>query len=143
MKGEQANYIISLWTAFLFPPKTRIKKAIRQIKKFVWKHARSKNVALSTEVNEFLHKHSKNIPKKISATLLKEPERVMVFLEKGKELEIYLKKKDAKKEKKDEKSVKKEKAEDKQETAEQKQKLENKKAKEEAARAAEIKRKTA
>ena len=55
MKGEQANYTINLSTAFQFAPKDRTRKALRQIKKFCWKHVRTKKVFVSNEVNEFFH----------------------------------------------------------------------------------------
>ncbi len=138
MKGDQASYTINLEKAFLFPPRIRIRKAITKIGKFVKKHTRSKNFALSTEVNEFLHLHSKNIPRRVPAILLKEADRVMVFLQNGKQLQEYLKKKeDDKKKKEPKKEEKKEEGGE-----EKKKKLEAKKAKEDAAKAADIKRKT-
>src|SRR3989344_2904667 len=143
MKGEQANYVIGLEKAFLFPPKTRVKKAITQIRKFVKKHTRMQNFALSNEVNEYLHKHSKNIPKKIPATLLREPNRIVIFLQNGKALPEYIKKNAEKK--KEQKESKKEEKKDKAEKTPEndtEKKLEEKKAKEDAAKAADIKRKT-
>ncbi len=151
MKGEQANYIIPLDRAFLFPPKKRIRKALNEIKRFVKKHTRAKEILVSTEINEFIHKNSKNIPRKISATLLKENEKVSVYLETGKQLKEYLSKKDALKKQKEKKS--KEKSDKKKEdqptkgapegkAEEDEKKLEEKKAKEAAIKSADMKRKT-
>lgn len=147
MKGEQADYIIPLKKAFLFPKLKRIRKALTQIKKFVWKHARSKKVLVSNEINELLHANSKNIPHRIPATLFRDGDKVIVFKQKGRGIGEYLKKKEAvkKKDKKD-KEAKKEAKEEKKEEAEKgeehKRKLEEKKAKEESAKASEIKRRT-
>lgn len=148
MKGEKAEYKINLGKAFLFTPRIRVRKALGVIKKFVKKHTRAKeeNIFVSPEVNEVLHLNSKNIPKKIDVTLLKEGDKVTVFSQKGKGLEEHVKKEKAKKEekaKKDDKA-KKEKAESKEKEAqkeEEKHKLEEKKEMEKSAQAAEIKRK--
>ncbi|MCR4368883.1 MAG: 60S ribosomal protein L31 [archaeon] len=144
MKGEQANYVIPLRDVFDAQPKKRIRKALTEIQRFAKKHTRAKEIAISNEVNEKLHAHSKNIPRRINATLRKEETRVIVFLEGGKELAQFLAKKDAtKKKKKDEEAKKKEtKKEDAEKTEDDKKKLEEKKAREDAARASEIKRKT-
>jgi ribosomal protein L31E len=141
MKGEQANYNISLAKAFLYPPKKRIIKAIGVIKKFAKKHTRAKTINISNEVNEYLHKNSKNLPRKVNAILLKENDKITIFMQNGKELKTYLKKREEEKKKKEEKKEeqKKEKSE-KEET--DKIKLEEKKKKEEAAEAAQMKRKT-
>ncbi len=145
MKGEQADYVIPLSKAFSFPPKKRITKALAVIRAFVKKHARTTEFAISNEVNEFLHLHSKNIPKKVMATLLLEDKKVTVFLQGGKGMEIYKKMQAEKKkkgQKKDDKKDKDEKAE-KESDEEKKKKLEDKKEKEDSAKAAGIKRKTA
>lgn len=146
MKGEQAEYNIGLAKAFIYQPKKRIVKAINVIKSFVKKHTRAKEVLISNEVNHFLHRNSKNLPRKVNAVFLKENNSVRVFLQKGKDLESYLKNRDAEKKKKEEK--RKEAKEEKKETAEEKEKkqsdekkLEEKKEMEKAAQAAEMKRK--
>ncbi|MBI4210451.1 MAG: hypothetical protein HY544_03015 [Candidatus Diapherotrites archaeon] len=154
MKGEQANYTIPLKKAFLFPPRVRIRKAIAEIRDFVKKHTRFKKYALSNEVNAFLHKNSKNIPHRIPAVLLKEQDRIAVFLQGGKEMETYIKQREEAKKRKEQKKTsakkgaKEEKsaeaiAESKEAEDEKRKKLEDKKAKEEAAKAAEMKRGTA
>ena len=145
MKGEQADYVIPLDKAFYFPPKKRITKALAVVKAFVAKHTRHKDTMISMEVNEFLHLHSKNIPKKIDATLLKEGGKIIVFLKGGKGLEEHRKKEaeKKKKDKKEEKKAKEEPKKDKEAEEEKRQKLEDKKEKEEAEKAAGIKRKTA
>src|SRR3989344_3376513 len=107
MKGERADYVINLNKAFLFGPKERVVKVLGVIRDFVYKHTRSKSYALSNEVNGYIHKHSKNIPHKIAVTLLKEEKRIVVFLQKGKEMDVYLKQKDAAKKKKEEKKAEK------------------------------------
>ena len=160
MKGEKADYTISLEKAFMFPVTKRVRKALNEIRNFCSKHARAKETAISNEVNEFIHKNSKNIPRRIKAVLLKENERVVVFLQGGKELPLYIKKrmdekkkKDAKKEKQGKKGEAKEQgAEEKKEgekeakkdaaaeEAEKKKLLEEKRQKEEAAKALEHKR---
>ena len=149
VKGDKAEYVIPLNRAFMFPQKKRIRKALNEIKRFVKKHTHSSIISVSNEVNEFLHKNSKNIPRRVRATLYREGGKVGVFLEKGKALEAYIKKKGdeqkkkrrAEKEKPAEKGAE-EKAAEKEKTGEEKEKLEQKKEKEKAARAAEIKRKT-
>ena len=146
MKGEKANYHITLVKAFYYPRKRWIRKALNEIKRLVQKHTRAKEISISQEVNELLHKNSKNIPRRIQATLLKESEKVTVFLEKGKQIDSYIKKREADKkkakEKKDEKETKEEKKEQAEKDEEQKKRLEEKKLKEDAAKASDIKRKT-
>ncbi|MCR4335913.1 MAG: 60S ribosomal protein L31 [archaeon] len=145
MKGEQAEYTIGLRNAFMFPPKKRIRKALNVINRFVKKHTRAKETNISNEVNEELHKNSKNIPRRVNVVLLKENDKVTVFLQNGKQLKAYLeqkakdkkKKETEKKPKEDKKETKKEAEED----QEKKEKLEEKKAKETVAKAIEMKRK--
>ncbi|PIN85389.1 MAG: hypothetical protein COV47_02525 [Candidatus Diapherotrites archaeon CG11_big_fil_rev_8_21_14_0_20_37_9] len=146
MKGDKFNYVIPLERAFMFPPKKRIRKALNEILRFVKKHARPKTTLVATEVNEYLHKNSKNIPRRVNATLYREDDKVTVYLETGKQLEAYLKKKEAEKKHKDKEKKEKtkeaaEKTEIKEEDKEKAKKLEEKKEKEKAARASEIKRK--
>ncbi|MFH1391290.1 MAG: hypothetical protein ABIH20_03190 [Candidatus Diapherotrites archaeon] len=146
MKGEQAEYTIGLRNAFMFPPKKRIRKALNVITRFVKKHTRAKETNISNEINEELHKNSKNIPRRVNVVLLKENDKVTVFLQEGKQLKVYLEEKAKNKKKKDEDKKKKEsKKEEKKETKEEdqgkKEKLEEKKAKETAAKAVEMKRK--
>src|SRR3989344_5348559 len=146
MKGEQADYVIPLDKAFSFPPKKRVTKALAVVRAFVKKHTRYTNLGVTNEVNHFLHKHSKNIPKRIPATLLKDGSRIVVFLQGGKELAEFKKKKDEQRKKETKKDGKKGKEEVKKETVEskeekaaaeeKKQKLEDKKEKESAAKAA-------
>ena len=145
MKGEQAEYTIGLRNAFMFPPKKRIRKALNVINRFVKKHTRAEQTNISNEVNEELHKNSKNIPRRVNVVLLKENDKVTVFLQEGKQLKIYLEQKSKDKKKKDEDKKSKDKKESKKETKEadqeKKEKLEEKKAKETAAKAVEMKRK--
>jgi ribosomal protein L31E len=154
MKGEQAEYVISLVNVFRHPPLKRIKRALNEIKRFVKKHSRIEEVAIDQEVNEFLHKNSKNIPRKLNATLVKDGEKIIVYLTGSKKIEEDQKKGDAeKKEKKKgaKEEKKKEGKEKKEETGkeksneekeeEQKKKLEEKKKLEKAAAALEHKRK--
>ncbi|MAG18319.1 MAG: hypothetical protein CL944_02495 [Candidatus Diapherotrites archaeon] len=145
MKGEQAEYTIGLRNAFMFPPKKRIRKALNVINRFVKKHTRAKQTNISNEVNEELHKNSKNIPRRVKTILLKENDKVTVFLQEGKQLKVYLEQKEKAKKKKDaEKKAKDSKKETKKEVEadqEKKEKLEEKKAKETAAKAVEMKRK--
>ena len=89
MKGEQAEYVIGLRNAFMFPPKKRIRKALNVINRFVKKHTRAKEISISNKVNEYLHENSKNIPRRVNATLLKDGDKVTVFLQNGKALKIY------------------------------------------------------
>ncbi len=148
MKGEEAAYTINLKIAKKFQKRLRIHKCLGAIKKFVAKHARSKNVTIAPEVNEFLHLHSKNVPQKIKVVLLKKDEKVHVFLQGGKQLEEMKKKAASEKKKKsDEKAAEKkekepETKEEKEKQEEDKKKLEDKKQKEKAGAALGIKRKT-
>lgn len=146
MKGEEAAYTLSLKKAKLFPKRERMIKAIGLLKKFVYKHARNKNILLANEVNEYLHKNSKNVPEKISVTLRKDEENIRVYLEGGKQLDLDKKASQERKEKekKEEKEGKKEEktGEEKEKEIENKKKLEEKKEKEKASTALEIKRKT-
>jgi len=144
MKGEQAEYRINLTNAFMFPPKKRIRKALNEILKFSKKHTRAKETLVSNEVNNYLHKNSKNIPRKVDAILLKEGDKTRVFLKDGKELKVFLDHMaKAKKQKEEKKKAKESKKEGKgaEEEKEKKEKLEEKKAKEEAQKASDIKRK--
>ena len=148
MKGEQAEYIIPLRDAFKFPKPKRIIKTLGVIKRFVFKHTRKREVFIAKEVNEFLHKHSKNIPRRIDSVIVIDGENARVFLREGKELEEFKKKLAEKKKAKEKKSEKKEgkdKEEKKAESEEEKElerKKEEKKIKEEAAMKTDIKRKT-
>src|SRR3989338_7499293 len=115
MKGEKAEYTINLTKAFMFPVTKRVRKALNEIKAFVRKHTRSKEISISNEVNEYIHKNSKNIPRYLKAVLLKDGPRIAVFLQGGKQLEAYQKKKIEEKKKKEEKKSKAEKKEEKKE----------------------------
>ncbi len=114
MKGERAEYYINFERAFMFPRPKRVRKALTETKRFVTKHTRAKDISISGEVNEFIHKNSKNIPRGMGAVLYREEGKVSVFLQKGTGLDVYIKaraeekkKKEAAK-KKDEKTEKKE-----------------------------------
>lgn len=147
MKGNEAEYTIGLKTAFLFPPKKRIRKALNVINRFVKKHSRAEKILVSNEVNEFLHKNSKNIPRRVKAILLKREKTVTVYLQNGKQLKAYKESQEKEKAKKKEAAKgspegEKDKAKAAtEEVAGQKERLEEKKAKEKAAKAAEMKRK--
>ncbi len=163
MKGEKAEYYISFERAFMFPRPKRVRKALTEIKRFVTKHTRVKEILVSNEVNEFIHKNSKNIARGVSAVLYKDEGKIVVFLQKGIGLDAYIKKraeqkkKDSKKKdgkgadkpakegKAEAKGAKetKAKADDKAgiEDEEQKKLLEEKRMKEEAGKAIEMKRK--
>ncbi|VVB99387.1 Uncharacterised protein [uncultured archaeon] len=157
MKGDKVGYSIDLRNAFKFTALKRPRKALSEIKAFVNKHARPKEIRISNEVNGFIFKHSKNIPRRIEAVLYREGSTVSVFLQGGKEMDAYIKmraeekkRKEPKKEKKE--ASKEEKAENgKQESgkvpegeaaedAEKKRLLEEKRIKEEAGKALEHKR---
>lgn len=145
MKGNEAEYTIGLRTAFLFPPKKRIRKALNVIKRFVKKHTRAEEILVSNEVNEFLHKNSKNIPRKVKTILLKHEKTINVYLQDGTQLKAYREAQEKEKKEKTKKKEEKEKAKEAKaapaETEENKEKLEEKKAKEKAAKASEMKRK--
>src|SRR3989344_2533445 len=108
MKGEQAEYIIPLRDAFKFPKPKRIIKTLGVIKRFAFKHTRKRDVLIAREVNEFIHLHSKNIPRRIDSIILLEGEKARIFLREGKELAEFKKKLDEKKKAKEKKTEKKE-----------------------------------
>lgn len=157
MKGDKAEYYISFERAFMFPRPKRARKALTEIKRFAAKHTRVKEILVSNEVNEFIHKNSKNIARGVSAVLYKDGGKIVVFLQKGLGLDAYIrkraeqKKKDAKnKDEKAGKPAKEGKAEAKEAPKaegatgadeEQKRLLEEKRLKEEAGKAIEMKRK--
>lgn len=146
MKQEQFETIISLRKVFLQPTTKRVKKAIKEIKKFVLKHEKNSVPIISNEVNHKILSHSKNIPRKINAVLVKNKEKVTVYLKDGKQLaedrkkaaeEAKAKEKKEKEQKKEEKTEEKEKEEkDKQE----KEKLDQKRQREKATKSAELKK---
>ena len=148
MKGVQAEYIIPLRDAFKFPKPKRIIKTLGVIRRFAFKHTRKKDVLIAREVNEFLHLHSKNIPRRVDSVILIEGEKARIFLREGKELAEFKKSQDEKKKAKEKKAEKKEekgKEDKKAESEEEKEaerKKEEKKVKEEAALKTDIKRKT-
>ena len=94
MKGEQAEYIIPLRDAFKFPKPKRIIKTLGVIKRFAFKHTRKRDVLIAKEVNEFIHLHSKNIPRRIDSIILIDGENARIFLREGKELAEFRKKLD-------------------------------------------------
>lgn len=166
MKGDKAEYYISFEKAFMFPRPKRVRKALCAIRDFVAKHTRAKDIYVSNEVNELVHKNSKNIPRGISAVLYREEGKISVFVQNGSGLDAYVKKRAEEKKKKDsrkaEKAGKKEEkkagktdvvgavaakgakaegAQAKGEGEEQKRLLEEKRQKEEAGKAIEMKRK--
>ncbi|MDO8633897.1 MAG: hypothetical protein Q7K34_01245 [archaeon] len=152
MKGEEAAYIVNLKKAKMFTKDKRTRRALVEIKKFVHKHTRVKNVVIKNEVNEFIHAHSKNIPQKAEVVLRKKDDKILVYMKAGKELEADKKKeteeaKKAKEKKALEEKAKKEKeekksAEEKEKEEDGKKKLEDKKEKEKAGQALEVKRKS-
>ncbi len=140
MKGNEAEYVIPLTDTIRQHTLKKARRAIVAVKRFVYKHARIKDVSISNEINEFVWSRSKNIPRKINAILLKDGEKVYVYLKGGKGLEEHKKKAAAEKKEKASKEKAKEaekKAEEKKEkTAEEKQQeklAEEKKAREKAA----------
>ena len=160
MKGDKAEYYISFERAFMFPRPKRVRKALTEIKRFVTKHTRIKEILVSNEVNEFIHKNSKNIARGVGAVLYKDEGKIVVFLQKGTGLDAYIKKRaeqkkkeskkkddkgaakaEAKDAKAEAKGSKETKSEDKEEDDEQKRLLEEKRIKEEAGKAIEMKRK--
>ena len=86
MKGEQAEYMIPLRTAFRFPKPKRMIKTLGVIRQFVFKHTRKKDVLIANEVNEYLHKNSKNVPRRVDSVIVIDGEKAMVFLREGKGL---------------------------------------------------------
>jgi ribosomal protein L31E len=147
MKGNEAEYVVPLRDVFNSPKGKRARRTIAEIKKFVWKHARSEDVRITTDVNQYLNKNSWHIPRKISVVLVKDKEKVSVYLKGSKQLEMDKKKasekEKARKAKEDAKKAKeaaKEKKEESAEDEEQKKKLEEKREKEKAAAALERKR---
>jgi len=149
MKGEQADYIIPLRDAFKFPKPKRMIKTLGVIRRFAFKHTRKRDVLIAREVNEFLHLHSKNIPRRVDSVIVLDGEKARIFLREGKELGKFRKmqadKKKAKDKKKEEKAAKEDKEEKKAEKEEEKElvrKREEKRIKEEAAMKTDIKRKT-
>ncbi|MBN2127681.1 MAG: 60S ribosomal protein L31 [Candidatus Diapherotrites archaeon] len=145
MKGNEAEYVISLRNAFTKPPLKRPKAALNEIKRFVSKHTRIKEISIAMEVNEFIFKNSKNIPRKVNAVLLKQKDKVTVYLKGSKKLEEDKKKaveKTKDKKKKEEKKETKEAKKQETEEEEKKEKeLKEKKEREKAAEAVSIKRK--
>jgi|SRR3989338_2971885 len=143
MKGEQAEYMIPLRTAFRFPKPKRMIKTLGVIRQFVFKHTRKKDVLIANEVNEYLHKNSKNVPRRVDSVIVIDGEKAMVFLREGKGLEEFRKRQAEKKKGKEKKGEKaKETPKDSDEQKELKRKKEEKKLKEDSARKADIKRKT-
>lgn len=86
MKGDKAEYIIPLGGMFNQPRTKRCRKLVMEVKRFVLKHAKVKNVSISRELNEFLGKNSSALPRKIDAVLVKRNDAVVVYLKKGKQL---------------------------------------------------------
>ncbi len=100
MKGDKAEYYISFEKAFMFPRPKRVRKALCAIRDFAAKHTRAKDISISNEVNEFVHKNSRNIPRGIGALLYREDGKVRVFLQKGSGLDAYIRKRAEEKKKK-------------------------------------------
>ncbi len=92
MKGEKAEYYISFEKAFMFPRPKRVRKALGEIRKFAAKHTRASVISISSEVNELVHRNSKNIPRGIKAVLYREDGKVSVFLREGTGMEAYIRK---------------------------------------------------
>lgn len=140
MKGEEVEYAIPLRAVFLQPKTKRLRKALNEIRAFTFKHTRINNVAITSDLNSFLNKNSRNIPRKIDAVLRKDGERILVYLKGSKQLEEDKKEKEeAKKEK--EKEEKKGVEKGKEVEEEKERKKEEKKEKERAAERSAMKRK--
>ena len=75
MKGEEAAYTVNLKKAKMFTKDKRTRRALVELKKFVNKHTRVKNVVIKNEVNEFIHSHSKTTPQKAEVVLRKRTTR--------------------------------------------------------------------
>ncbi len=142
MKGKEAEYIISLTKAFEKPKLKRPKAVLNIINEFVKKHTRIEKTWISKEVNEFIFKNSKNIPRKIEVVFLKQKTKIKVYLKGSKQLEEdkkqALKKAKAKKKKTETKKENEAKTE---EEKKKEQELKQKKEQEKAAEAISIKRK--
>ncbi len=144
MKGDEAEYIIPLRKAFTQPKGKRIRKALNIIRAFAEKHTRIEKVVLTKDLNEFLLKESKNIPRKVEVLFKKDGERLIIFLKGSREIEEFKKKKaEEEKAKEKKKGKKEEKTKEEKEAEEEKErKKEEKKVREKAAEKADIKRKT-
>jgi len=146
MKGEQAEYIISFGKVFNQPRAVRMTKALNSIRSFVKKHTRNENTVITKDVNEYMWKNSKNVPRKIPVILRKSGDKIIVYLQGSKQLEED-KKREAeiktRKEKAKEKAEEKKEmtAAEKQAEAEKERLKEEKKIKEQAAEVTGIKRK--
>ncbi|MBS3059517.1 MAG: 60S ribosomal protein L31 [Candidatus Diapherotrites archaeon] len=155
MREGEASFVVSLASVFRQPTSKRVRKAVKEIKRFAVKHSKAESVFLGEEVNAFLSKHSKNIPRRIDVTVLLEEKKARVFLKGSKEIEEFKKRKEE--QEKDRKKKREEKAEAKKEGKEEKKEgkkegkteeeeakealRKEKKEKEKAARAVDIKRK--
>lgn len=154
MKGNEAEYVISLVPVFSQPRPKRARKAVIAVKRFVKKHVRSDNAVITEELNREIWKNSKNIPRRLEVMLVKKDDRVYVYLSKGKQLAEDKKreaedkkKKEAEKKEKENKAAGKKGEEGKaaesagaQAAEEEKKKREEKREKELAAEKGEIKR---
>ena len=147
MDGNTAEYVVPLREVYNSPKGKRARRAINEIKRFVWKHARSKDVRITTDVNKKITENSNAIPRRIDVILVKDKDVVSVYLKGSKQLEQEKKKasdrEKAKKAREDAKKAKeaaKEKKENTEEEEEQKKKLEEKREKERASAALERKR---
>ncbi|MFH1225040.1 MAG: hypothetical protein V1676_04515 [Candidatus Diapherotrites archaeon] len=111
MKGNEAEYVISLVPVFSQPRTKRAKKAVKEVKRFVKKHARSDNAVITEELNREIWKNSKNIQRRLEVMLVKKDGKVYVYLSKGKQLaEDRKREADDKKKKEAEKKEKEKKA---------------------------------
>lgn len=141
VQGEYAEYVVPLKGVFKAPKGKRARRAITAIKRFVWKHARSRNVKVTKDVNEKIWENAGRIPRRIEVVLFKDKDTVVVYLKGSKQIDEDRKKRTAAKKKKEQKRKKKE-AEKKEEKAvdeEQQKKLEEKREKEKAMAALEKK----
>lgn len=147
MKKEEQEYVLPLRNVFRAPKPKRHRRSITAIKRFVWKHARSKNVSITTDVNERIWKEGR-IPRRLEVLLRKEKDgKVIVYLKGSKQIAADKKMREADKKKKEDKRKAKEAAEKKKKTEAEKtaeaddaKKLKDKREKEKAAAAIEAKR---
>ena len=147
MKGNEMIYVIPLREVYEKPRKRRAPRAIKEIKKFVKRHAKIVNVNLvkiSTAVNDIIWRRSiEKPPREVRVKLVKEAPYVYVLLPEQKLEDIKPKskeeekKKEEKKEKKEERTSKEKKDDEgkkeeklKEHKHEKEEKTENKKEKE-------------
>lgn len=105
MKGEEAEYVISLVHVIDQNWAKKARRAMNEIRRFVHKHTRKKaeNVVITADVNEFVWKDSRNVPRRVPVILKLEGEKVIVYLKGSKQIAEDKKRKEAEKKKPEEK----------------------------------------